>query len=391
MAINFCFDKLGNNPDIGYPNLAKPNLHANEFDTSWPFSIPLRLSMYLRRAGIEFNSWTISDAPMGSWYPVALGWHDHHIDYFALMPDLVIQALRQKRIRVLFYYHEGDNPQVIKKIMDQQSKKNSLPEDCYVFVSANSQASNIPYFRFFPDHEYFFQYVNRRQCAEDLNLASRPYQFTALSRTHKWWRASIMSDMWDRKLLDQSQWSYNTACGIGENLADNPIRIFEFDRWCETIARFMQGGPYVWDSADSNDHNDHSNINVELYQQSYCHVVLETLFDADGSGGTFISEKTYKCFKYAQPFVIAGSPGTLQCLRDHGYRVFDHVLDNSYDRIKDNTLRWFAVRAVLQDLSKKDMHQWFLHCEKDLRHNQDLFLRTRKQNLLKLAQYLDMV
>ena len=391
MAINFCFDDLGSNPEIGYPNLAAPRLCPDEFDETWPKSIPLRLLMYLRRGNIRFHSYTVEDAPRGSWYPVALGWHDHTLDYFSLMRPGVLDRLRQKHIRVLFYYHEGDNPKTIQKIIDHHAAINVLPHDCYVFISANTMADRLDNFLYFGDHEHFFQYINRGQPYPLIDLHQRPYQFTALTRTHKWWRAAIMSDLWRNDLLSQSQWSYNTECLINDDEKDNPIRIHEFDLWYHSMTQFVNGGPYICDSPNAHEHNDHRSVNTDLYQKSYCHLVIETHFDADGSGGSFLTEKTYKCLKYGQPFILIGPPGGLQSLRTQGYRVFDHALDNSYDQITDNTQRWLAIRELIQTLKYQDMHRWFESCVEDLRHNQKLFRSRQKPDLLRLAQYLDAV
>jgi hypothetical protein len=391
MAINFCYDNLGENRDLGYPNLAVTDLAPDDFDTTWPLSIPMRLLMYLRRANIKFRSFTVENAPLRSWYPVALGWHDHELDYFSLMSSQVLGRLRQKSIQVLFYYHEGDDPRVIKKIMDQHASLHHLPVDSYLFISANTIADQLDNFLYFGDHEHFFQYINRGQRSPLMNLNKRSYQFTALNRTHKWWRAAVMSDLWRYGLLIQSQWSYNTQCIIDDDKKDNPLRIHEFDDWHRSMVEFLQDGPYICDSADADKHNDHRSVNTDLYQQSYCHLVLETHFDADGSGGSFLTEKTYKCLKYGHPFILIGPPGSLECLRTQGYRVFDHALDNTYDLIADNTERWIATRAVIEDLKRKDMHQWFLSCVDDLEHNQRLFRSRQKPDLLKLAQHLDTV
>lgn len=389
--INFCFDDLGANPDLGYPNLAQPNLAPDQFDNTWPRSIPLRLLMYFKRAGIAFRSWRVDSCPQGSWYPVALGWHDHSIDYFSLMPAGTLQSLRDGRIRVLFYYHEGDNPGIMKRLMDQHVGANLLPKNCYRLVSANSEARQIENCRYFSDHEHFFQYINRRQNAAALNLQPRTHQFVALNRTHKWWRASVMADLWSRGLLEHSQWSYNTDCSIDDSLDQNPLRVYEHDQWPQDINRFMANGPYWCDTADADQHNDHRWVNTDLYQSSYFHLVLETHLDADGTQGAFITEKTYKCLKYAQPFVVVGTAGTLEQLRQNGYRVFDHVLDNGYDLIRDNTARWLAIRRLVADLATRDLHSWFLRCEEDLRHNQTRFGALDKKDLRDLAEYLDVV
>lgn len=391
MAINFCYDNLGPNPDLGYPNLAAEDLYPNEFDTTWPLCIPMRLLMYLRRANIGFCTHTVNNAPVGSWYPVALGWHDHELDYFSLMSWQIRSRLKEKSIRVLFYYHEGDNPTMIKKIMDHHASLHDLPADCYLFVSANTVADQLDNFFYFSDHEHFFQYINRGQRPPLINYNQRPYQFTALNRTHKWWRAAVMSDLWRHGYLTQSQWSYNTECVINDDEKDNPLRINEFAGWYHSMIDMLQGGPYICDSMDADKHNDHRSVNIDLYHQSYCHLVLETHFDADGSGGSFLTEKTYKCLKYGQPFILIGPPGSLKSLRAQGYRVFDHALDNSYDQIEDNTERWLAIRAVIEDLRNKNMHQWFLSCVDDLEHNQRLFQSRQKFDLLRLAQHLDTV
>ena len=136
---------------------------------------------------------------------------------------------------------------------------------------------------------------------------------------------------------------------------------------------FLRHAPYVCDSANSSSHNDHRNINADLYTKAYCHLVIETLFDVDQSGGTFLTEKTFKCMKFGQPFVIIGPVGSLEVLRRSGYRVFDHAIDNSYDRICDNTERWLAARRAILDIRHKDMHSWYLECLDDVLYNQWLF------------------
>jgi hypothetical protein len=108
--------------------------------------------------------------------------------------------------------------------------------------------------------------------------------------------------------------------------------------------------------------------------------VLETHFDADGSGGAFLTEKTFKAIKHAQPFVIIGCAGSLATLRSLGYRTFDHVIDNSYDLEPNNTQRWLKVKHTLQQI-QADPHGHFLRCWDDIEHNQQLFLANKSHRL----------
>ena len=72
--------------------------------------------------------------------------------------------------------------------------------------------------------------------------------------------------------------------------------------------------------------------------------------------------------------------GSLQCLRDLGYRTFDTVLDNTYDTETNNTQRWLKVKHTLEQI-QQDPHGYFLRCWDDIEHNQQLFLASKSQRL----------
>lgn len=388
MHIDFCYDSLGNNIDLGYPNLAQPGLAPDQFDITWPRILPLRLLMYLQQFGLHFRAHLVQCAPPGSWYPIALAWHDFECDYFSLLSHTTRHRIQQEEIRVLFYYHEGDHPGRIKRRFDQLCEYHQLPRDCYLFVSANSSAVRYSNFYYFNDHEYFLSYINRRQTAALANSTVRPYEFTALNRIHKWWRAAVMSDLHHDRVLDRSLWSYNITLTEDDRPEDNPIRLDARSDWPAIIQTFLSGAPYVCDNADTVLHNDHRSINTDLYTQSYCHLVIETLFDVDQSGGAFLTEKTFKCIKFGQPFVIVGPVGSLETLRQSGYRVFDHAIDNSYDKITDNTERWLAAKQAIVKIQQQDMHTWYLDCLEDVLHNQSLFNTKSHAVLDQLARKL---
>jgi len=388
MAINFCFDHMTSPGRLGYPNLAQLGLQGHEFDDRWPRTVPLRLLMYFDRANIITKSFTVQDAPVGSWYPVALAWHDFDCDYISLMSSIVLSRVRNREIRILFYYHEGDDPAKIKKHIDTLCYNHNLPHDCYLFISANTNAAYVDNFLYFSDHEHFFRYVNRKQSIPEIVIGSRSHDFTALNRTHKWWRASCMADLKKLGVLDHSLWSYNTQCTIGDREIDNPLELDSVSGWRDAVKDFISQGPYFCDSDDDQSHNDHRCVPINLYQDSYCHLVLETLFDADQSGGAFLTEKTYKAIKFGQPFVIIGTAHSLRTLRQHGYRTFDHVIDNTYDEITDNTQRWLAIRKSILEIRSQDMHQWFLKCLPDIEHNQQIFRDVQEQLLNNITQRL---
>jgi len=111
-------------------------------------------------------------------------------------------------------------------------------------------------------------------------------------------------------------------------------------------------------------------------------LVLETHLDADQSDGVFLTEKTFKPIKNAQMFVILGPAGSIKQLKKMGYKTFDMVINHSYDNIKDNTLRWdAAMREAERLIVHEHLHSMYAESKADIRHNQELFLRSKSNRL----------
>lgn len=340
----------------------------------------------------EFNQYPYRlhselDYPPGSFYLVGVDFFNFSIDWFAELGSGILADLRQGRIRVLFYYHEGDSPATIKQRLDQLCQRYELPVDCYRFVSGNTAAGSIPGFVYFPDHELLFQRQNHQQAAVDIHTDPRDRDFTALSRTHKNWRATIMADLHRRGLLRNSYWSYRTDVNVDQDAS--PIFLKFFPGLEEYTQEFLAGSPYVCDVLSPDQHNNHKLTNTEFYNNAYCNIVLETFFDIEQSGGTFVTEKIFKPIKNGQPFVVAGPAGTLQCLRELGYRTFDHAIDNQYDHEEDHSMRWFRLVVAIKQLRDQDWVSWYQSCLADLEHNQQLFLSSKYNRLNMLLTQLN--
>ena len=359
-----------------------------QFGQHWPNTVPVELHEHCVTHNFPHNLYLIDNYPPGSYYTIGLGFFNFFIDYFGLLPILVKQQLRSGNLKVLFYYHEGDNPYRIKEALDNQRRLHQLPIDCYQFISGNTAADNIPGFAYFPDHELLYWHRNQCITPGPINLNTRSKEFTALSRTHKWWRATVMSDMVRNNILINSNWSYNNDIALEELPVDNPIEVDSLLIKSD-IDKFLKGAPYTCDSQTSDQHNDHSIVDTDHYTDAYCNIVLETHYDADQSGGAFLTEKTFKPIKHGQPFVIVGCPGSLEALRKLGYRTFDHAIDNSYDTIQNNTQRWQKTLHAIQQIQQQDMYMWFQKCYDDIKHNQQLFLASKYARLNSLLERLN--
>jgi len=390
--IDFAWESLTDS-GIGRPNLAshlaEPLTQSwREFDRHWPWVVPLRLLMYLNHAKIDYQNYSVQSAPCGSWYPISWSWFDFAIDYISLMSELSRQRVRQGDLRILFYYHEGDNPRRICDRIEELLNKHLLPGYCYVLISSNSAAEHLPNALYFDDHECFFRYVNRRQNNQLYRKDSTSKDFTLLSRTHKWWRCSVVTDLWRLGLLNNSLWSYNTQIDIGDDPCDNPISIDTVPGLRNSMDQFIANGPHVCDMFDAVSQNDHHQVNTDLYHQSSIHIVLETHFDADQSNGTFLTEKTWKCIKYQQPFVIVGPAGSLAVLRKHGYQVFDGIINNHYDEIQDPTQRWLEIRDTISKIKQAGTDKIAHLCRDHVHHNHRLFHQREQSSVNTLIEEL---
>lgn len=377
----FDFDKFVDQRP--YPNLAR--YHARpltpewrKFYQHWPFSEPPRIVEYFAEEGVTCNSWQFK------YYLIAVSFFDFSIQWFELIPQEKLERMRRGQLGIMFFYNEGDNPERIYQHLCEQCQRNNIPTKMLFLISGNSAADSLPNCHWFPDHELLFRKRNKKINALEYHDMPRTRLFTALVRTHKWWRATTMAQLWRNGWHRYGYFSYNPDIHVNESELDNPIEIDNFENLRQDTYDFLQQGRFVSDSFTSDQHNDHHLCVPEHFTDSYLNVVIETHMDADQSNGVFLSEKTWKPIKHAQPFVIFGTAHSLAKLRDLGYRTFDGIIDNSYDNISNTTERWFKITQILQDMFEKKhsyMHSVLTACKQDLLWNQQHFLNSKKDRL----------
>jgi hypothetical protein len=393
---NFVFDRR--NDSRPYPNLApmmdNPHDSYHGMGDDWPFIVPCRLIYYSHDHGYPCNIiYTDEPIPNNAWYPVGLGFFHFEIDYFGMMTDQVLDLLRTGAMRVLFYYHEGDNPWHEKRRLDHLCEQHDLPNDCYRFISGNTCADNVPGFVWFPDHELFYwrnavRWNDRSMPGASYHNRPRGHRYTALNRLHKWWRATVMTELLNRQLLDNSYWSYNNI-DSGDLWQDNPIQLGLFPGLEEQVKSFVRRGPMSCDTLDPVQQNSHWTLVAEHFDDAYCHLVLETLYDAEQSGGAFLTEKIFKPIRHAQPFIVFGTVDSLATLHKLGYQTYDHVLDNAYDQEIDNTQRFRKTLSALEKLDRTNLHEFYTSCRDQIIHNQELFLSSKHNRLAKLSEQIN--
>ena len=119
-----------------------------------------------------------------------------------------------------------------------------------------------------------------------------------------------------------------------------------------------------------------SNDDVDYFQDSYFGIITESKYAHDNYevynqihgqlslDGFMFTEKTYKFISAKKPFILAGFTGSLQMLKEFGYKTFHPYINETYDTIVDDEQRIVAIVNEIERLCKMSDTEWL-----DWQHN----------------------
>ena len=122
--------------------------------------------------------------------------------------------------------------------------------------------------------------------------------------------------------------------------------------------------------------------NFEEAADSLVYVPTETVYFGRRM---HITEKTFRAIALEMPFVVVAPAGSLEYMREYGFRTFADVFDESYDEETDDTRRVERVTGLLKDLddlSSKERLQIHRACLSAVEHNYNHFYRGSFADLL---------
>jgi hypothetical protein len=94
--------------------------------------------------------------------------------------------------------------------------------------------------------------------------------------------------------------------------------------------------------------NQSAYFDIADYESTDIEVVLETLFD---DSRWHLTEKILRPIALAQPFILVSTAGTLDYLRSYGFKTFDGIWSESYDKISDPALRLELIAGVMKTIA----------------------------------------
>jgi hypothetical protein len=140
-------------------------------------------------------------------------------------------------------------------------------------------------------------------------------------------------------MADQCLTSFNPIDGA-EHYKDHT---FKNTKWCpdHVLEKYFDPTSVTANASADFATTDYNSTDIE--------VVLETLFDDDR---LHLTEKSLRPIACAQPFILMATHGSLQYLRDYGFRTFDAVWNETYDTIQDPHDRMLAIIGLMQTICK---------------------------------------
>lgn len=107
------------------------------------------------------------------------------------------------------------------------------------------------------------------------------------------------------------------------------------------------------DFVEYNDLPASASADYDAVDYSSCgiEVVLETLFDDTRQ---HLTEKTLRPIATGCPFILAATPGSLEYLKNYGFKTFSDYIDESYDKIQDPVKRLKAITDEMRRISMLD-------------------------------------
>ena len=102
-----------------------------------------------------------------------------------------------------------------------------------------------------------------------------------------------------------------------------------------SLISYTSENVFISGDIDPANNNWQRHVNVDWYNSTLFSLVAETFVTSP----VFMSEKTFKPIAFKQPFIVWGSPNTLDYLHTHGFETFDHVIDEAYDKELNDVAR----------------------------------------------------
>ena len=213
----------------------------------------------------------------------------------------------------------------------------------------------------------------------------KPYKFLFLNGRGRSHRRYLLERFKINGLLNQSLWTNLDDRTIypldlkfsyqGQDFNNIPFEVrqlpqqYEIERYLDRIDKPIENlnqDLYIKYHLFNHEWGD-IYINPAPYVDTYFSFVTETVFSYPHS---FRTEKIAKPIAMAHPFIVAANEGYYQDLHNIGFKTFSHLIDESFDSIKDSQERLERISQVVEELCQQDLTEFLSAAEDVCKYNQ---------------------
>lgn len=295
--------------------------------------------------------------------------------HIAISERVRTDAKNGKCTLVFCYVNEGDLF-YYKHLFSTLVNQLDIPKQNFIFIHADNNTNNFLKCPFTYEPINIFPFWVKEYLIDDLIEYQHEKLFTCLNRRMREDRLKILISLENKKLINLGF----VSCGELPN--DHILDFLKFNDDDKLFLKNFSGSsPDNVFLPETSSLSLCKSINYNLAKKSFLTVVTET--EARTDEIIYFTEKTFKPILLGHPFILYNGVNALAKLKELGYKTFDLWWDESYDNIKGYENRANKITEILVYLSKKsisELHSIRQEMEEVLRHNQNLYIKTVKNN-----------
>lgn len=274
-------------------------------------------------------------------------------------PPELIKLIRQKLLRIVIAADREGGTMLSNEFdcfrsITQSMIKNGLPMGSILVIQGNSLIkqqyekwlSNTLQPRMFEVmyschfDKIFFDHRMPQTPVAETSIKNASFDFNSLNRVYRPHRGAHCFYLLTNNILDRGIVSCNQIqekdhlAALWNGVSQEQYRTL----MCDNFPIYIDGN---W-----KDTNAANQYNLSIYENSLMSFITETKFNEDV---VFLTEKIFKPLALGHPVILLASCGTLNGLRDLGFRTDWCGIDPSYNDIVDDAERFIATNNILKE------------------------------------------